>query len=106
MKDLLEYIIIYLVFCYGLFVVVVAIKKISEFLETKKYKAKLKKIAPHIKSINTEELSAKLLSTKESYSELIDQIQQRYGTADEQWTDIRRYQEEEALYTRRIGDVM
>jgi len=36
----------------------------------------------------------------------MDQIQQRYGAADEQWTDIHTYQEQEKLYERRIRDVM
>ena len=109
MEELLEYcfaIIVFLGFWCGLFFIYWTISTIFQFLETLKYKAKLKKIAPQIESINTEELSSMLSSTKESYLKLMGHIQQRYGTADEQWTDIRTYQKEEAVYNRRIGDVM
>jgi len=106
MGDLLVAFLVIFGFWYGLYFIIWIITTIIQFLETLKYKAKLKKITPQIESINTEELSAKLLLTEESYLKLMDQIKQRYGTADEQWTNIRRYQEEEALYKRRIGDVM
>jgi hypothetical protein len=102
MEDLL----VLIGFWCGLFFIIWIIRTISKFLETLKYKTKLKKIAPRIKSINTEKLSAELLSIEKSYSELINKIQKRYGAADEQWTNIRRYQEEKALYkNRRIGGI-
>jgi len=107
MKDLLEEylpIIIFLSFILGPYLIVKTSIIISKFRETRKYKAKLKQIAPQIESINIEELSAKLLSTKEAYLELMNQIQQRYGAAEEVWKDARTYKDEETVYKTLIED--
>jgi hypothetical protein len=80
------------------------IREITKFIETRKYKAKLKKITPQIEAINTEELSSELISAKESYLSLGGLLQGRYGICgeDEQKKDISTYTEEEANYRRKI----
>lgn len=77
---------------------------IYKFCEYLKYKDKLKKITPQIEAINIEELSAKLLSTEESLLELMKQIKQQYGTAEETWENARTYKEKEKLYKTLIED--
>jgi hypothetical protein len=78
------------------------VRTISKFLEIIKYKAKLKKITPQVKAINTEELSSELISAKESYSSLVNLLQKRYGVLgeDEQVNDISKYIEETRKYRR------
>jgi hypothetical protein len=95
--------ILYIVGFYGsIYIIAWLIRTISKFLEIRKYKAKLKKITPQLKTISTEELSSELLSIKESYLPLVDLLRQRYriGGEDEQVKDIYKYAEEEADYRR------
>lgn len=106
MGDLLVAFLVIIGFWCGLYFIIWIIRTIFKFLETLKYKAKLKKITPQIESINTEELSSILLSTTKSFSSLMGHIQQQYGITDEQLKDIHTYQEKEAVYKRRTGDII
>jgi len=78
------------------------IKEVGKFLETRRYKAKLKKITPQIDSINIEELSSKLLTIKQSYLSLIELLQRKYKIREkkEHVKTIHQYVQEEADYRR------
>ncbi len=101
----LLYFILFIVGVYVSFCIIAwLIRTIFKFLETIKYRSKLKKITPQLEAISIEELSSQLLSIKESYLSLADLLRQRHriGGENEQVKDINEYIKEEADYRRSI----
>jgi uncharacterized membrane protein YgaE (UPF0421/DUF939 family) len=84
-------------------VVTYIVEAISKLLEIRKYKAKLKKIAPQLKTIDIEKLSAKMSSVKTNYLSLEKFLRQHYKVGNEEESkDICKYVQKEANYRRRI----
>jgi hypothetical protein len=79
------------------------IKAIANFLKTRKYKAKLKKLTPQIYAIDIDELSSKLTVIKQSYLLLDKLLQEDYVIRDkEEQKSIDQYVQEEAHYRKSI----
>lgn len=93
---------LYIAFFTALAVIVWFVGVIGKFLETRKYKKKLRKLTPQLAAINMEELFSKLSDVKESYSTLMELLQERYKLSgeDEQVKTIEQYVQEEANYRR------
>ena len=78
------------------------INKVGEYRETRRYMAKLKKMAPQLDMIDVEELTTKVIAIKESYSCTLKQLQNQYSISDEDEDDknIYKYIQNEANYRR------
>ena len=89
-------------FYFGFAILVWFLREVVKFLETQKYKAKLKKLSPQIDSINIHEFSSRLSAIKQSYVASNKLIERKYGIREkiEQVKTIEQYIQEEATYRR------
>jgi hypothetical protein len=89
-------------FYFGFAILVWFLREAVKFLETQKYKAKLKKLSPQIDSINIHELSSRISAIKQSYVSSNKLIERKYGIREktEQARTIEQYIQEEATYRR------
>ena len=77
------------------------IKKISQFLDHRRYVKKLKQLNIHINTMDTEDLSNILCTIKESYSSFIDTVPQKYFNDNyDQIVTVDHYVEQEASHRR------
>jgi len=76
------------------------VKKIGKFLETRRYRIKLEKLTPQLETIDTKELTSKVLAIRESYSSLMKLLESNYKVSkeEEQVKSIYQYVQEEANY--------
>jgi hypothetical protein len=83
------------------FIVWVA-KKLYEFVQTAKYKKKLRRLAPQLESIKVNQLFSKLSEVKEAHQQLSEILYCRYRiSCDEEHVKvIEEYVKEEANYRR------
>ena len=89
-------------FYFGFAILVWFLREVVKFLETQKYKAKLKKLSPQINSIDIHELSSRLSVIKQSNISSTKLIKRKYRIREktEQAKTIEQYIQEEATYRR------
>ncbi|MBW1932743.1 MAG: hypothetical protein JRI56_06960 [Deltaproteobacteria bacterium] len=85
-----------------LIIIGLLLKKIGQFLETRRYRIKLEKLTPQLEAIDTKELAAKVLAIRESYFSLMKLLESNYKISkeEEQVKTISQYVQEEANYRR------
>jgi len=95
-----------LLYVIGFFVllwfIVWAVKKLCEFVETAKYKKKLRRLAPQLGSIDVNQLFSKLSEVKEAYHQMSEILYRRYRIScdEEHVKTIEEYVKEEVNYRR------
>lgn len=95
--------VLYLIgFCVGVIVIVWLIRAFRNFLETRKYKDKLRKLAPQINAVDVNELSTDLSKVHTSYYLLKKMLRETHMICDdeEQMKSIYQFVQEEAQYRR------
>lgn len=100
--ELLYFIGVILGFYFAVAILGWLLKEVEIFLETRRYKSKLKNITPQINSINIEELHSKLSTIKHSYLPLSELLQRKHKIREkkEHVKSIYQYVEEEAEYRK------
>ena len=95
--------VLYLIgFCVGVIVIVWLIRAFRNFLETRKYKDKLRKLTPQINAVDVNELSTDLSKVHTSYYLLKKMLRETHMICDdeEQMKSIYQFVQEEAQYRR------
>lgn len=86
----------------GIVLIAWLIEQCQKFLETRRYKRKLERLAPQIETINTDELSSRLSVLQSSHLSLTKLIHGRYRICErrEGSESVDQYVQKEAKYRR------
>jgi len=88
----------FLLFCLIAWIV----EEVGKFLETRRYKKKLKRLRPVLDAIDTAELCLRLSEIRQAYSSITQLLQQKYefSKESENVKTIDQYVQEETNYRR------